>query len=118
VKLVRWWLSLAYILATMLALGVHDHDRETGDPILESRGDCEDPRPHVANHEAAVHGDSPTVCPSCQFRSQHSLWVMASRPQPGPSVAIPLATLSPFDPPRVAAPDPLPSPALRLIDPE
>ncbi len=95
VKLVRWWLSLSYILATLLALGVHDHDRETADAVLESKGDCDESRPHVASHEQARHGESPTVCPSCQFRSQHSLWTMATRPQPGPSVAIPIATSRP-----------------------
>jgi len=90
VKSGRWWLSLAYILATVLAQGVHDHGRASDDDLLESRGDCDEPRPHVAGHEVAGHGEGPTSCPSCHFRADHPLWAMAPRPLPGPSVAIPI----------------------------
>jgi len=72
VKSGRWWLTLAYTLATLVAPGVHDHG-SGGDDVPESRGDCDEQRPHMADHRVADHGDGPTTCPSCQFRAQHPL---------------------------------------------
>ena len=84
----RWWLSLSYVLATLLAQGVHDHERATDDSALESNGDCDDSHLHIADHKALHLGDSASDCLSCQFRGQHSLWATAPQPCPGASVAI------------------------------
>ena len=95
VKWGRWWLSLSYVLATLMAQGVHDHHRATDDSVLESNGDCDDSRLHIADHKVVDLGDSPSVCASCQFRGQHSLWAMVPQPLPGPGVAIPTETNRP-----------------------
>ena len=94
----RWWLSLAYVLANLLAQGVHDHGRGSDEFVLESSGECDNSRTHVASHEVGDPAEAPSVCPSCQFRSQHSLCSLAARPLPGPGVAIPPATEPPSPP--------------------
>jgi hypothetical protein len=86
----RWWLALAYTVATLVAQGVHVHDQRADQAVLESRGDCDETRPHVADHEVASHGEAPAPCPSCQLRSQQSLWQDASLPLPVPSLSAPI----------------------------
>ena len=110
VKWGRWWFSLAYVLATLLAQGVHDHDRGAEEPFLESSGECDNTRPHVASHEVGTPDGSPGACPSCQFRSQHSLSEPTDRPLAGLGVAAPPAAQPPSTPsgsplrPRCRAP--------------
>jgi hypothetical protein len=93
----RGWLSLASLLATLLAQGVHDHDhdRKADAAFVESMGDSDDTRPHLGDHEVDGRLAGPIDCPSCQFQGQHSLAEIAPRPWPGPSLAIPPATDSP-----------------------
>jgi hypothetical protein len=90
VKWGRWWLALVYTVATLVAQGVHVHDQGADEAVTESRGDCDETRPHVAGHEAAAHGQAPAPCPSCQLRSQHSFWQDASIPLPGPGLSTPI----------------------------
>ncbi|WP_435010690.1 hypothetical protein P12x_001969 [Tundrisphaera lichenicola] len=85
----RLWLTLVYSLATLVAMGVHDH-RAADAPIPESHGDCDESRLHVAGHEVISPGDPPAPCPSCQFRSHHTLWRTASSPAPGPGLTEPV----------------------------
>jgi len=49
----RWLLTLAYLVASLLAQGVHVHDRGSDRSFLEDRGDCDESRRHVADHEVA-----------------------------------------------------------------
>jgi hypothetical protein len=91
----RWLLTLAYLLASLLAQGVHVHDRGHDRGFLEDRGDCDESRQHVADHEAADPGDPPTVCPSCQLRNQASILVPFVRPLPGQVVLVPVVRSAP-----------------------
>jgi hypothetical protein len=92
VKWGRWWLALSYVLATLLAQGVHDHDWRADASVLESKGDCDDTRPHVAEHQVDGSLATSIDCPSCHFRGQYSLSELAPRPLPGPGIAIPPTT--------------------------
>ena len=89
VKPGRWWLSLAYVLATLLAMVGHDHARETAPPWLEAAGDCDDSRPHLGSHPADASPSGSADCPSCHFRAQYPLAEFAPRPVSGPGLAIP-----------------------------
>ena len=91
-----------YVLATLMAQGLHDHGREADALAVESRGGCDDAGPHFGDHEVDDHRHAPPGCPSCQFRGQHSLAELAPRPRPGPGIAIPPATDAP--PPAPGAP--------------
>ena len=88
-NLIRGWIALTYVLATLLAQGPHDHGREAEAGFLESPGGCDDSRPHVAGHEAPSLDDGPGVCASCHFRSQHAPADLVPLPIPGPGLAIP-----------------------------
>jgi len=90
VKAGRWWLSLAYLFASLLAQGYHDHGGGADEVAPESRGDCDEQRQHIADHDVAGHGTPPETCPSCQLRAEHPFWAIAARPLPGPAVVIPI----------------------------
>lgn len=83
----RWWLALAYVLTTLLARGGHHHAPGGPEPI-ESHGDCDESRRHVADHPVADPGSGPVDCPACHFRAEHSLGEFAPAPLPGRVVAV------------------------------
>jgi hypothetical protein len=91
----RWLLTLAYLVASLLAQGVHVHDRGSDRSFLEDRGDCDESGRHVADHKVADHSELPTVCPSCQLRSQASILTPTVRPVPGQFVLIPVTRSTP-----------------------
>ena len=86
----RWWLSLAYLFASLLSQGYHVHGRGSEDLAPESHGDCDEQRRHVADHDIADHGDASEACLSCHFRAEHPFWAMAPGPLPGPAVVVPI----------------------------
>jgi hypothetical protein len=94
VKSHRWLLSLAYLFATLMAQGPHDHGHRADDATV-SRGDCDALGVHVAGHEHQQAHETPDACPACHFRAEHPLWQLAPRPLPGPSVAIPAEAAHP-----------------------
>lgn len=91
----RWLLTLAYLAAGLLAQGVHVHDRGCDRSFLEDRGYCDESRPHVDGHKVADQSELPTVCPSCQLKSQASILALAVQPVPGQIVLIPVTRSTP-----------------------
>ncbi len=100
----RWSLTMAYLLASLLAQGVHVHGSGSDRTVLEDKGNCNEARTHVADHDVADPGDAPIVCPSCQLRSQASFLEETPKPIPGLSVLVPIAA---------SRPEPLPGLPLR-----
>jgi hypothetical protein len=91
----RWLLTLAYLVASLLAQGVHVHDRGRDRSFLKHRGDCDASRLHIDDREIADHSELPTVCPSCQLKSQASILALTVRPVPGQIVLIPVTRSTP-----------------------
>ena len=98
----RSWLTLGYLLATMLAQGLHDHGEPDRQPILAGPG-CSEPRTHVESHPKPLVAPHLDHCLACQYRAQ-SHWVDPATPL----VGVPqLATTS--EPPHAqATPAPIP----------
>ena len=76
----RGWrscLALAYLLASTLAIGVHDHASESERPAKHEAG-CADPRPHISGHWSPDLTDVQDHCLACQFRADHHYWLIGS----------------------------------------
>jgi len=96
----RSWLTLGYVLATMLAQGLHDHG-DPGHRESPAGPGCNEPRTHVESHPeplAAPHLDD---CLACQYRAQ-SHWIELAAPRIGPT----LVAATPEPPRDQAAPAP------------
>ena len=91
----RWLLTLAYVVASLLAQGVHVHGPGSDRSFLDARGDCDESRAHVADQKVADDGEPPTACPSCQLKSQASILTLTVRPVPGQIVLIPVIRSTP-----------------------
>jgi hypothetical protein len=86
----RWSLIVAYLLATALVHGAHDHGpRRAGRSPIADQGDSADRDPRL---KIAVTPDSPHLagdCASCQFLSQHQAACLpAGLPDRPPSVDV------------------------------
>jgi hypothetical protein len=72
----RWFLVLAYALATVLAQGFHHH-RDGEDADAAHHSTCGDTRTHVEEGRPADTGIGPLHCLSCQFQSDHHSLLVA-----------------------------------------
>src|SRR5438552_3022845 len=60
----------AYLLATIVAQGPHDHGaREPAQDSATSGVGCHDPRPGMAGHATPAPQPPPADCAACAFRS-------------------------------------------------
>jgi hypothetical protein len=93
----RAWISLLYVLATVVAQGLHDHGPRTEGSAAVGLPSCNDPHPHFAGHGApeVLRGD--LDCLACQFRAEHQADATTSVALPIPARR--LATV--FAAPRV-----------------
>ena len=96
----RFWLSLVYLFATLVAQVPHDHRQGSEPAGADARDDCADLGRHVAGHEADAHHVGPELCPICQLRFDSPLLVAAPTPAIGPGVAIAREAGPPAAPPR------------------
>ena len=67
----RWWLALLYILATVLAQGLHDHGGGADAAEVRHEAGCDDSRPHLSGHWSPDLSHVQDHCLACQYRSQH-----------------------------------------------
>ena len=77
----RWWLVLAYTLATVLAQSAHRHGGAADDAQARCLASCQDTRVHLSGHPAPDLDRLRTDCPACQFRADHQA-DSALRPSP------------------------------------
>jgi hypothetical protein len=70
----RWWLALSYVLATVLAQGLHDHGRGDDPSAAGHEAGCADACRHVTGHPSDESGPDRADCPACQFRADHHSW--------------------------------------------
>ena len=69
----RWWLAVAYTLATVFASCAHVHDHGTGSEEADARclASCRDSRLHLSGHQSPDLGHLSNDCLACQFRANH-----------------------------------------------
>ena len=97
----RSWLALGYVLATLLAQGLHDHGEQARPPIPAGLG-CNEPRTHVESHATPLVAPHLDHCLACQYRAQ-SHWVDLDTPAVGST----LVAATPEPPRQHAAPAPI-----------
>jgi hypothetical protein len=67
----RGWIALLYVLATVLAQGIHDHGESTDSVVTRHEAGCDDPRLHLSGHPSADLSHGVDECPACQYRAGH-----------------------------------------------
>jgi len=88
-------LALVYVLATVLAQGVHDHGEAPDTTGSHHEAGCNDTRLHLSGHPSSVSHDAPSHCLACQYRSEHHFWQAAPPSQSQPSLAVSVDRSSP-----------------------
>jgi len=88
-SLFRRWFAWAFLIATIVVQGPHDHCQPSNN-TLEASGTCEDQHSHWAGHEVAEQDSSPDFCPICQHRLQHLIVA--------PTLVAPVESSSPAPP--------------------
>jgi len=63
----------AFLLATIVAQGPHDHAKSSAQSAEAEFGSCDDQHQHWAGHQPAEQGTSPELCSICQHRLQPTL---------------------------------------------
>ncbi len=66
----RGWLTLLYVLATVLVQGVHDHGGTDKSAVAYHGPGCADLGLHVAGHPAPDLSHAPDHCLACQYRAE------------------------------------------------
>ncbi len=89
------WLTLIYVLATVLAQGAHDHGVGSDATGSHHEAGCDDPRLHLSGHPSKECHDGPTHCLACQYRSEYHFWQAASPSSSRSSLAASIEVLPP-----------------------
>src|SRR4051794_5086144 len=80
-------LTLLYVLATVLAQGVHDHGDGSDATGSHHEAGCDDPRLHLSGHPSTASHHGPSDCLTCQYRSEYHFWQAAPAPTSQSSVS-------------------------------
>ena len=86
----RLWLTLIYVLTTVLVQGMHHHDHGWSDKSAVAWYDrgyanlC----PHIAEHPSPDSGHAPNHCLACQYRAEPQSCVLAPLSLEEPSVSV------------------------------
>ena len=91
----RWWLALAYALATVLSQFAHDHGRQPDPEAARATAHCDSSLPHVADDPAPRLDDPRDHCLACQFRATHLAWMIMAPTPDDPVVVAPIDLASP-----------------------
>jgi hypothetical protein len=68
----RWWISLLFIVSTLLCGGPHHHARDEIASMIRPESGCGDDCAHFAGHEAPDLSQISIDCDACHHRSETS----------------------------------------------
>ena len=101
VRVSRYGWALVYLVATVVAQGVHDHGGADAGAVQHEAG-CSDPRPHLSGHWSPDLGQDQDHCLACQFRANHHGLSLTSTASLRPSAAAVVAVVPLLAPRRLA----------------